>query len=267
MIKLVVCDIDGTLVERDEVVPQDAISMKKELEARGVYFTLATGRVEDMADKFVKALDLSIPYVATNGATVVLGDNTIRRLSIPVMPLRSFIEKADELDMAIVYSINGHEWFWRDNSYLMSERERFDRYHEQHCFSEEEWKNTRIEKLSIFTDIYDDRISRLEEDAKLLGERFAYTRYIDRSIEIVDHNASKASGVEVLAKSLGIGMEEVMFCGDHQNDIELIEKAGLGIAVNNSTSDVKAVADYVCKGNCFHGVREAVDKFILEVSR
>ncbi len=264
MIRLVVCDIDCTLIDKDEVLPKEAILLKSRLKEKGVYFSLATGRTESLAEKYVNALDLEIPYVATNGATVVLKDKVVRRLQIPVSPLRPFIEKADSLGMSIVYSIEGREWYWRDTTYLKAQREAFDRYHDQHIFTEEEWGKTNIDKLSLFTDVYDDRVSRLEEDAKKLPSTYCYTRYVDRSIEIVDSRATKASGVQVLADSLGIKMDEVMFCGDHQNDMELIQAAGIGVAVANSTDDVKAVADYICKNRCFAGVKEAVELFVLK---
>lgn len=263
MIRLVVCDIDCTLIDKDEVLPSDALAMKKELEKRGVMFTLATGRTESLAQKYVDALDLSIPYVASNGATVVLGDKVVRRLQIPVLPLRPFIEKADALGMSIVYTVLGREWYWRDTTYLQNDRKLFGRYNDQHQFTEDEWNSLKIDKLSLFTDVYDNRVSILEEDAKNLPPEYGYTRYVDRSIEVVNSAATKESGVEVLAESLGIKMDEVLFCGDHQNDIELIEKAGIGVAVANSTSDVKSKADYVCSNRCFQGVREAVNKFVL----
>lgn len=266
MIRLVVCDIDCTLIDKDEVLPKEALEMKRKLEEKGVYFSLATGRTESMAQNYVDTLDLSIPYVATNGATVVLKDKVVRRLQVPVLPLRPFIEKADSLGMTIVFSINGKEWYWRDTTYLQAQRAQFGRYNDQHIFTEEEWNTLNIDKLSLFTDVYDDRVSILEKDAKLLPEVYGYTRYVDRSIEIVHRDATKASGVEVLAESLGIEMKDVLFCGDHQNDMELIQAAGIGVAVANSTDDVKAVADYICRNRCFLGVKEAVDKFVFGVA-
>lgn len=263
MIRLVVCDIDCTLIDKDEILPKDALEMKKKLEERGIYFSLATGRTESLAQKYVDALDLRIPYVATNGATVVLKDHVVRRLQVPVSPLRPFIEKADALGMSIVFSVEGREWYWRDTTYLQAQRAQFHRYYDQHIFTEEEWKTLNIDKLGLFTDVYDDRVSILEKDAKELPSIYGYTRYVDRSIEVVHKNATKASGVEVLAQSLGIEMKDVLFCGDHQNDMELIQAAGIGVAVANSTDEVKAVADYICRSRCFWGVLEAVDKFVF----
>ena len=78
MIRLVVCDIDCTLIDKDEVLPKEAILLKSRLKEKGVYFSLATGRTESLAEKYVNALDLEIPYVATNGATVVLKDKVVR---------------------------------------------------------------------------------------------------------------------------------------------------------------------------------------------
>jgi HAD-superfamily hydrolase, subfamily IIB len=264
MIRLVVSDVDGTLIGKDEVLPQAALSLVNKLEAKGVKFSLATGRVECMASKFVEKLGVRIPYVACNGATVVGRDRVIRRLQVPVAPLRSFIEKADSYGLSIIYSIEGREFIWGDAPYILSQRAMFDRYHDEHRFSETEWENLMIDKLSIMSDRDDDTIARLEALCNGLGDEFGYTRYMDRSIEIVHRDATKANGVKTLAAMLGIPMENVLFVGDHQNDIELIKAAGVGAAVGNSTPDVMACADYVCSKPLFDGVMEAVTRFVFE---
>ncbi len=264
MIKLVVCDIDGTLIDRDEILPVDAIKLKKELDEKGVMFSLATGRTEELVEPYRKALGLSVPYVATNGAVVVNGNEYLRRFQIPVKPLKAFMEKADSLGVSIIYTIDGHEYYWRDTSYLSDQRKHFYRSYKERKLSDEEWDKIKIDKLSLITDKIDSSIEELEKDVKKLPEQYGYTRYQDRSIEVVDKRANKFTGLKLLADSLGVKLEEVLFCGDHQNDLELIEGSGVGVAVANGTKEAKAKADYVTEGRCFSGVREAVNKFVLK---
>ena len=66
--------------------------------------------------------------------------------------------------------------------------------------------------------------------------------------------ASKATGLAMLAKELGIPMEETMAFGDHMNDIEMIEAAGCGVAMANAIPEVKAVANRECPSNEEYGV-------------
>ena len=79
MIKLVVSDIDGTLVDQSEELREPAFRMVSWLRERGVLFTLATGRVQGMAEKYAEKLGIAVPYVASNGASLILNGKAIRR--------------------------------------------------------------------------------------------------------------------------------------------------------------------------------------------
>ena len=268
MIRFVVCDIDGTLVGPDEVLSDDILLMKRQLEERGILFSVATGRTESMAEKFIGKPKLKVPYVACNGATVLQGSRVYRHLQFAAAPLRTFIEKADSLGLSVINTIDGIEYAWRDAPYILSQRARFGRYQTTRQFTEQEWQTLRLDKISIMSDRDDDDIAFLETMCRNLHDsEIGYTRYLDRSVEVVNHEATKASGVAFLAHLLGFTMAEVMFVGDHQNDMELIQAAGVGVAVGNSTEEVKASADYVCSQPCALGVREAVDRFLLQGAR
>ena len=78
MVKLVISDMDGTLIDRDEVLPKKAVEMAHALREKGILFTIATGRVECMAEKYVQELDIQIPYIACNGVTIVQGDTVLK---------------------------------------------------------------------------------------------------------------------------------------------------------------------------------------------
>ena len=82
-------------------------------------------------------------------------------------------------------------------------------------------------------------------------------------MELVAPGVSKASGVEQLAAMLSVPMSEVMFIGDHQNDIPLMKVSGVSAAVGNATEDAKRAAGYVCSRPLFEGVAEAINRFVL----
>lgn len=264
MIRLVVCDIDGTLIGPDEIVSDDTVKLTKQLAQKGVYFTLATGRVECSAQKFADQLHLQIPYVACNGATVVGDSGTLKRLQIPVSPLRAMIEFADEQHVSITYAREGNLFAWRETPYVLDQKNRFGRAWPVHRFTESEWNTVHVDKCTFWTTDDDAAIAHIEDLCRNMPGIVGYTRYQNRSVEVVHPEATKKSGVEFLASNLSVPMDELMFVGDHQNDIELIQAAGVGVAVSNATPEVKRTADYVCRNPESRGVREAVDAFVLE---
>ena len=83
-------------------------------------------------------------------------------------------------------------------------------------------------------------------------------------MEIVASGCSKASGLTSLLEYLGITKEEVMAIGDHTNDMEVIQMAGIGVAVANAQEELKAVADYVTREERAEGVIEAIETFVLQ---
>ncbi len=261
MIRLVVSDIDGTLFDKDEILDKEAVRLVQRLSGRGILFSLATGRVECMANHLAEKLGLRIPYVACNGATIVLNGKAIYRRQVRLQPLMRLIAEADLSGCTIIYSQDGMESVWRETPYILRQREKFNRYGIVRRIGENEAKATYLDKLTILDENSTRSILRLESACRILGREYGYTRYGDRAIEIVHSSATKATGVGRLAKMLAIGMDEVLFIGDHQNDIQLISEAGIGVAVANSTDDVKLAADYICRNGHMAGVIEAVERF------
>lgn len=263
MIKLVVSDLDGTLIDNEEVLSKKAIRVIKKLKEKGIHFTIASGRVESMCEEYVKELEIDIPYIAGNGATIKKKDTLLKKSKIAIRNIKPLFQKADELGMSIIYSIDGVEIPYKTTPWIISEQEEFDRYHNPHYFIEEEWKNIYIDKLMIVDDEESGDISILVEMRKGLKAYCSFTQYGNRVIEVVDKDSTKASALRELVGILGIELEDVLAIGDHQNDIEMIDEAGIGVSVSNGVDEVKQVADYVTKRCCSEGVIEAIEKFVL----
>jgi len=261
MIKLVVSDLDGTLIDRDEALSDRAVAMTERLKERGVLFTIATGRVESMADSYVRRLNIDIPYIASNGATIIHGSRIVQRNRIPIGGLRDLLLTADGMGMSVIYTIEGIEFVLRTTPWIAAQRERFNRYHSESFIADDDWHTLLIDKVTVMDDIRDGRIGSIDELCRGLPELYCSTRYTDKAIEIVDRGSNKGTALQSVAAMLGIGTHEIMAIGDHQNDVEMLALAGVGVAVANGTEAAKAAADYVCGSCCIEGVLEAVDKF------
>ena len=84
-----------------------------------------------------------------------------------------------------------------------------------------------------------------------------------RFLEIVNAQVNKGEALRFVAEHFGVKREEVMAIGDSNNDIAMVEYAGLGVAMGNASPRVKEAADVMTKSNQEDGVAEAIKKYIL----
>lgn len=261
MIKLVVSDLDGTLLDRNAALSPQTIEAVTALQSRGVLFTIATGRVECTAQPFVAQLGIKIPYIACNGATLVENGKALERHQISASALRELLERAQEMGMSILYTLNGIEYTFEKTPWVLYDEEKYGHNYPLRPFSKADWSDLLVDKFTIMDDVRDGRIELIERMCKELSDRYCFTRYSDKAIEVVDKNATKASALQSLTKLLGIPLAQVMAVGDHQNDVEMLRSAGIGIAVANATDAAKAAADYICAFSNAQGVTEAIERF------
>ena len=105
-----------------------------------------------------------------------------------------------------------------------------------------------------------------KEIRERLSEEFpgyAVVKGIPTNLEITVGGATKGNAILHLGELLGIKREEIMVCGDSQNDMEMIKAAGLGVAMGNAAPEVKEAADYITLTNEEDGVAAAIEKFVL----
>ena len=99
-----------------------------------------------------------------------------------------------------------------------------------------------------------------------MKERFARRLYISKSLpfflEFASPEVTKASGLEFLAEHLGFTAERTVAFGDGENDVELLEWAGFGVAVANAHPRVLAVADWVCPSAAEEGVAQVMEALL-----
>ncbi|HFH9837766.1 TPA: Cof-type HAD-IIB family hydrolase [Streptococcus suis] len=108
-------------------------------------------------------------------------------------------------------------------------------------------------------------VERFEQTHRVhLEESYSTVRSLPYLLEILPNGASKASGLKQLADRLGILPEEIMAIGDANNDLEMLEFAGLGIAMGNANEQVKAIAQDITDTNENNGVAKAIAKYILK---
>lgn len=272
--KLVVTDMDGTLLNSQGKVSDENKEVLIKLQDEGVHVAVATGRIYASARIFAKYIGVKTPIIACNGALVRKIDND--------KPLyESYLNKKDcgkIVDICRKHNVYHH--FYTDDTFYT---ERLDKSSLRYS----EWNKTLTEEerinLEVIEDAYDvinnlnEKIFKfliIDEDVNLLkkirgelsqisGVECCKSRY--DNLEIMNKGVEKGKAVKSLADSLGIKQEEVICLGDNENDISMIKYAGLGIAMGNAEDIVKKTADYVTEINDKNGVAEALKKFIYKI--
>ena len=95
-------------------------------------------------------------------------------------------------------------------------------------------------------------------------ERFTVVRSADVFLEFIHLETSKGTALEQILAFEGLDAAQAIAFGDNENDISMLELAGMGVAMENAADQVKAVADHVTGTNVAHGVAEAIERFVLK---
>lgn len=264
---LIVSDFDGTLVRHSGEISAENKGAIAEYLASGGAFALSTGRMPSGIISRAKELGLSGLVSCCQGA-VILDIETkeiVLEGRIPLDVTVSVCEKMEQMGLHIhVYDL------WE---YYSNMDDAFLKYYEKTVGSDavlvldkpisQFVKEKGICAYKILAMVQPEDNQRVMETlAKENFEGCCLTRSADILVEVCNTRYSKGTAVEFLAKYYGVPVEKTIAVGDQLNDLPMIERAGLGIAVANADNRLKAKADYVCAhSNEENAIAEIIDKF------
>lgn len=273
VIKLIVCDLDGTLLDGGKRISGASLAAIERARERGVFTTLCTGRVHTMLRAYSRRLRIDGPLIAANGAVILdaRDDRILRQRTVDpgaALGLLTFCAQ-NGVDCALLAS---HGCFFSRGSARIR---RFEEYNDiaraeglpeipLHFFGDGF-------REALAGDIY--KILVLEtgnEEKKTVEAYLAGLPAFDRTssdeglLDISARGVSKGEGVRRLARMLGVSKREICVFGDYCNDIPMMEQAGLPIAMGNAHESVKGAALAVTEGNDEDGVARGIERYILQ---
>lgn len=285
--KLIATDLDGTLLNEEGKVSKENVQAIKKAIGLGIKFVVATGRSYHAASTPLQNVGISCPIICLNGAnTYDLNKNMIRKVPMNMDICRKILSICQEADMYVEFFTNNgvfsvsREYFMKviidimksanpdvsDEDIRKRAAQRFqdeevrfiDHYDE--VFST---PNMEIFKILSFS-LQKEKIRSVY--VKLVEETgMAITSSGDINLECNHPDAQKGIALEMLAKSMGIEMEDVMALGDNLNDKSMLERAGRGVAMGNANDEIKELCRYSTKTNNEHGVAFAIEEMLKEV--
>lgn len=257
-IKLVVTDLDNTLLSPDRTISDRAVAVMDAIRKRGVHFTFITGRPPYAVERFSQRMKLTDPIVCCNGAVIVQGGTVLLRRSLPLAPLRPLMEWGAALGLTVLLYANGTEYTLSDTDWVRSRRAAGKPFP---LFSFSTSGPDSAEKVNFMADGRDAAFLGLLPELKTFMDRYSISLYGSNGCEIVASGVNKGTGLLALCTILGVSPSETLAVGDDANDHELLRAAGVGAAVANAVDSVKSCADFCCAAPYTDGVIEAVERF------
>jgi Cof subfamily protein (haloacid dehalogenase superfamily)/HAD superfamily hydrolase (TIGR01509 family) len=264
MIKLLIADVDGTLVTRNKVLTPRTCQAVARLRAAGVDFTITSGRPPRGLAALIEPLKLTTAVAAFNGGIYVKPDLTtvLARRTIPLHVARTAVDYL--LDAGLdVWIYQGADWFLRAADAPHVARER----------SNVGFAPIVTDDLAAVLDgpikivgVSDDRplVARCEAElCARLGAEASAARSQPYYLDITHPEANKGMVVREASRILNIPLDQIASIGDMSNDLPMLNVAGLGIAMGNATAEVQRAARHVTASNEEEGFARAVDDFIL----
>ncbi|MBT2657632.1 HAD family phosphatase [Bacillus sp. ISL-18] len=263
MYKLLALDIDGTFLKSNgEVCESTIISIKKAIKL-GTIVTFLTGRTLDGVTRFIEMLDLDTPVIIYNGAMIIetKTNANIFAKNLSTNDARQIIELGSSFETTMLLWSNKQLYVNVNNHYITQDKEIHG-----------------IEPIVInnYDTIINNGLSKIvwmDEPQKIermktkientINKTISYCTSAANYLEFFDKDVSKAHALAKVAEMYNFKKEEIIAIGDGENDMSMIEYAGLGIAMGNSSDVVKEVANFVTTSNDNKGIAKALEKFLF----
>jgi Cof subfamily protein (haloacid dehalogenase superfamily) len=262
-IRLLLADVDGTLVTQAKELTDRAIAAVHKVHDAGILFAVTSGRPPRGMSMLIEPLKLSTPVSAFNGGLIVNPDlSVIEQKVIDPAVVKPMLDLLASFGLD-TWIYRGAEWYVRDPEGPHVDREA-----------------KTVEFSPIVVDSYDKLTTDVakivgvsdEPGAVTGGQAAARDQFGDRVsaagsqpyyLDITHPEANKGGVVTFLADRFGITTDQIATIGDMPNDMLMFADSGLSIAMGNSSSEVQASADRVTTSNEEEGFAVAVERFIL----
>ena len=263
-IKLIAMDMDDTLLnETQQVTTRTRDAIRRAMDA-GVAVTIATGRMFQSALPFAQELGIQLPLIVYNGAMIREGNSGKTLFHRPI---------ETGLAQGLADLFREHGWYLQkyvDDRLYVAELDENAQFYADYA---------RVEAIPQGLDFFQmtaaptkllsmgdtDELKEIRTAVtKLYGDQLYLASSKKRYLEMVDVRVNKGEALAFLAGRLGIEQNEVMAIGDSMNDVDMIEYAGVGVAMGNANATVRAAADFISATNAEDGVAVAIEKFVLD---
>jgi len=262
-IRLVLADVDGTLVTKEKVLTPRAIAAVQALREAGIAFAITSGRPPRGMRMLIEPLGIETPIAGFNGGMWVNPD-------LSLIEAHTLPKDVAERALSLIEEDGVDAWLYSGDDWLIHKA---DAPHAKR----EEWTvkfppkivadfGAAIGNAVKIVGVSDDPV-KLEACEKrvqeALGKSVSAARSQSYYLDVTHPDANKGSALLYLGKRLGIAPKQIATLGDQPNDMLMFRVSGLSIAMGSSSEEVKKQADHVTASSDEEGFAIAVERFIL----
>lgn len=261
MIKLIVTDMDGTLLDENGFLPDGFVDILDRLRDKNIKFVVASGRPYYTLQKNFGPMSRYLSFICENGALVINNNKTIYKSVIEPNLVKEIIETSNNIDgNALV---------------LCAENCAYTNASSEEHLNEIKKYYTNLEVVSDLSNICDDIIKisvcNLHNSLKNLNNifkpKFEGRLHVVGSgsiwIDVSNKGVNKGLALHSLMKADNISKEETMVFGDYYNDIEMLSCCEYSFVMENAPEDMKQYGKYIAASNAEHGVLKAIVDYAL----
>jgi len=262
--KLVVADLDGTLLNDRTEITGRALRAIAAFHEAGGYFTYATGRTDESAKMFAEQAGVKAPGISFNGGKIVSipDGRVIYETFLDAGCAKAAFKALREYKKDVVV--------YMDTCRFVGEyTDVVDRYLDRVRLSAQVvgdidraiGDGAGLKKMIVIDPKHESDLI-ISTAKPLFGEKYNFVMSSPEFYEFLPPGTSKGAALKILAGYLGIGLDETAAIGDHLNDVSMIAAAGLGVAVANAAPEALAAARYITASNDDDGVAELLEKLL-----
>jgi Cof subfamily protein (haloacid dehalogenase superfamily) len=269
MYKAVFLDMDGTLLKSDHSVSELTIQKIRSLTDRGIPVILVSARPLNAVLPTFRNIGLPAhyPIVTLNGSYIVEAEIPIFQAMIDMDTTKSVTEAVRPFKATIAYYLQT-EWYsevsdsWTDYEQRIMDVKIVTGPIDQLV---KDWSARKIGPNKMMVMSQAENIAKIQTRLKqLYNGRLNIYPSKPTYLEVMETGGSKSNAVKFISERLGLQPSEIIAMGDNYNDREMIQFAGMGVAMGNAPDEIRAAADYVTDTNNNDGVRKALEKFFAE---
>jgi Cof subfamily protein (haloacid dehalogenase superfamily) len=262
-IRLLLADVDGTLVTQGKVLTDRAIGAVEKLGQAGIRFAITSGRPPRGMSMLVEPLHLTMPIAAFNGGVYVHPDmSVIEQQTIPdeVTPTVIDLLGTHGLD---VWVYRGADWYLHDPNAPHVDRESWTVKFDPTVTDNFASVSDAVAKITGVSDDYDAVQKGVDAVRERFGDHVSAARSQPYYADVTNPNANKGAVAQYLSRTYQIPAEQIATIGDQPNDVLMFAHSGLSIAMGNASHEVQEAARRVTTSNQDEGFANAVERFIL----
>ena len=271
MYKIIVCDLDQTLLSDDCTVSRRNIEAIQKARALGVKFVPATGRGYNTISNTLaqlRLLDQKDEYVISfNGGAITenQGSRLLHFEGIPFALADELYRRGMQYDVCIhAYTkdtVYAYRLWQEEIDFLAGRMEVTEVFEKSLGFL----AGQEVVKV-LYENVDYSYLKQIAFDLQGVTQDIDVSYSANRYIEFNRKGVNKGAGLLLLAKRLGVKPEETIAIGDNFNDLSMIRAAGLGVGVQNTVEDMKPLCDYITEATNNEGaVAEVIEKFVLNI--